>query len=187
MFPEQSGAVFVCYKNGIRIYIPLFSSEEGCVMKKIFAAFMSVLIILAVAGCSDPGKSELEGSLTDIMNEVYEGTGVTDWAMLSRTEITSENISYYFGTDSIEITEGLASEPMISSQAHSVCLIRVPDGTDIDSVKQTIKEKADPRKWICVGVDEKDVYVENIGNTIILIMDSSYSEKLRNSFLALAK
>ena len=37
-------------------------------------------------------------------------------------------------------------------------------------VKTKIKETINPRKWICVGVEEEDVIVKNKGDLIILIM-----------------
>lgn len=61
----------------------------------------------------------------------------------------------------------------------------MPEGTDVAGVKTAIRENVDPNKWICVGVSENDVVVDNIGNLVILIM-SDESEALHDSFLALA-
>ena len=90
--------------------------------------------------------------------------------MLTNIEVTEENIEYYLGTSDIEYESALASESGIGSIAHSVVLVRTKDNADIESIKTKIKENINPRKWICVGVEEKDVIVENRGNLIILIL-----------------
>ncbi len=67
--------------------------------------------------------------------------------------------------------EGLAYEPMISSMAWSVVLVRVPDGTDVESVAADMKANCDPRKWICVDAEIVETYTN--GNVAILIMFDS--------------
>ncbi|HSN65364.1 MAG TPA: hypothetical protein VLS94_01935, partial [Fusibacter sp.] len=105
---------------------------------------------------------------------------------LANTELTEENEAYYIGTNDVAYTEALASEPMMSSIAHSVVLLRVEEGADIEKIKETIKTKVDPRKWICVGVEAEDVIVDNIGNLVILIMIDD-SALLHDAFLTLAE
>ena len=91
----------------------------------------------------------------------------------------------FLGLESLKGAEGLASEAMIGSIAHSVCLLRAPEGTDIEALKAEIKEKVDPRKWVCVGVEREEVIVDNIGNLIIMIIDSNVPEEFQKSFLEL--
>ena len=66
-------------------------------------------------------------------------------------------------------------------------LVKAKEGTDIEVLKTEIKEKVDTRKWICVGVEREEVIVDNIGNTIIMIIDDTSAEKIHESFLALGK
>lgn len=129
---------------------------------------------------------EIQGTLEEIMAQVYGGTKDIEFPKLMNTEMSDENIEYFLGTSDIDYVEGLGSEAMISSIAHSVVLVRVADDADIDDVKTKIKENVDGRKWICVGVEEDQIVVDNIGNLVILIMDKE-SEALQESFLALAK
>jgi len=118
-----------------------------------------------------------------MMSKLY--TGVTqELPMLANTPITAENIEYYLGTSDIDYVEGIASEPMMSSIAHSVCLIIVKDGADIEKIKNDIKENVDPVKWICVSVEEDDVIVDSKGNIVVLIM-SEHSEEIHDSFKTL--
>ena len=104
---------------------------------------------------------------------------------LQTTVITQEGSGYFLGKDDIEFEEAIASEPIMSPGAYSLCLVRVKRGADIEKAKIDIKENVDPRKWICVGVDPSNVYVDNIGDVIILIMSDNEGEALHNAFLDL--
>ncbi len=127
-----------------------------------------------------------DSSLFDIMAylyaAVYEDISVSS---MMQTDITADNIEYYLGTDSVKITEGLAVEPMMLAMAHSVCLIRLPQGADAEAAKTAIRENVDPRKWICAGVDEGNIFVESIGNLVLLAMDNTCGNALANAFRAL--
>ena len=78
--------------------------------------------------------------------------------------------------------EALASESMVGSIAHSVVLVRVDDASKTATVAQTIKDNVNPRKWLCVGVEEDQVIVKNKGNLIILIMVADGAEELEAGF-----
>ena len=120
------------------------------------------------------------------MTKVYDGAGVSHEDM-ETVELNSENTPFYLGDVSFSFKEGLASEPIMSSVAHSVVLIRLNSASDAEKAKKEIKEKVDPNKWVCVSVDEENVYVESIGDLVILAMDNQNGEKLKDSFLNLSK
>lgn len=132
-----------------------------------------------------PENSILNGELKGIIEKIYSLSEVK-LPKTGLTEVTANNSKYYLGTENVKYTEALASEPLMGSCAHSLVLLRVKDGTDIDKIKAEIKDNIDPRKWICVGVEKDKVIVDNIGNLIILIMDNE-SDKFHKSFLSLAK
>lgn len=125
----------------------------------------------------------LSGSLSDIMEDIYSNVS-GELPRVFNTEIAKDSSSYYFGVENMDFEEAIASESMMSI-AHSVCLVRVKDGTDIDALKKEIKEKVNPRKWICVGVEPENVLVDNIGNVIILVMTNSSPNEIMDSFLAM--
>ena len=75
----------------------------------------------------------------------------------------------------------------MTARAHSVCLVRLEDGADVEKAKAEILENVNPRKWICVGVDPENVKVANIGNLVILVMDNDNAQDFIDSFLALEK
>lgn len=151
-------------------------------LKKIGSLLFVTCLLLT--GCGETKEKNIEGNLADIMNEIYAGVD-TEMPMLAQTELNDENIEYYLGTSDIDYKEGLASEPMMSSIAHSVVLVRMNDGADIEEAKTKIKESVNPRKWICVEVSEDDVIVDSRGNMIILIMVNDYSKDFEKSFESL--
>lgn len=158
--------------------------------KMILLTVFSIMLVLGV-GCSQTEPEAIQENpllkedLGSIMETIYENSGM-ELPKLANTELTEENEAYYIGTNDVEYTEALASEPMMSSIAHSVVLLRVEDGADIEAIKETIKTKVDPRKWICVGVEQDDIIVDNIGNLVILIMVED-SAALHDAFTSLAK
>lgn len=157
-------------------------------IKKLFALLLVCTTILTLTGC---GEKNVEGTLEEIMesiySDVYAGVADDQKPMLGNINVSTDmkdNIPYYIGTDEIEYEEILASEPMMGSIAHSVVLVRMKDGADIEAAKTTIKEKVDPRKWVCVEVPEDKVIVKSKGNLIVLIMvaDDTTREKLEEGF-----
>lgn len=150
-------------------------------MKKIIALILALTLMLALCACGakDEAKPEsgaadvkLEGTLSEIMAQVYEKAPETEMAMgepLPIDTADADAVKYYLGLDSAEgIKEAVLSEPMIGSIAYSVCLVRCEEGADVETIKKSISDNVDARKWICV-VAEK-VIVNNCGDVVILIM-----------------
>lgn len=148
-------------------------------IKKIILGCLACVTLFSLTGC---GEKQVEGTLEEIMTKVYADVPEDERPMmLTNTEVTEENVENYLGTKDIEYEEALASESAVGSIAHSVVLVRMKDGANIEEAKKKIEENANPRKWICVEAD--DVVVKNKGNLIILIMSSSnYTQKIENSF-----
>ena len=149
-------------------------------MKKIFSIFLVFSALLVVlTGC---GKKEtLDMSLKYILAKVYEGFGEDELPSLNNTQITKDNMAYYLGVDTIDFKEAIASEPLISSIAHSVVVLRVADGVDIEQAKQEIKDNVNPAKWVCVEAEK--VIVDSNDDVIILIMASNdTADKILNNF-----
>ena len=149
-------------------------------MKKIILGLCIVLSVFIMTGCGKKEKN-IEGTLEEIMTKVYAGISDEELPMmLSNVEVTDENIENYLGTKDIDYQEALASESMVGSIAHSVVLIRMNEGANIEDAKTLIKEKANPRKWICV--EAENVYVESKGNLIILIMSGELADSIKANF-----
>ncbi len=157
--------------------------------KIIYILLLVIVIALLVVGVvvikgnnKNSIDKNVEGSLESIMEKMYEGISEDDLPMLSNTEVTAENVEYYLGTSDIQFIEGLASEPLMTSIAHSVVLIRVENDSNIKEIVDKIKNNVDPNKWICVGVDEQNVRVENKGNLILLVMTDENVDTIVNNF-----
>lgn len=157
-------------------------------MKKLFIFTFICLSLCLVTGC---GEKNVEGSLDELMtsvySDVYAGLADDQKPMLGTINVLQDapdNIEYYIGTKEIEYEEIFVSEPMMGSIAHSVVLVRMKDGADINAAKTKIKDTVNPRKWVCVGVEAEDVIVKSKGNLIILIMveDEVAREKIEKGF-----
>ena len=147
--------------------------------KKIILGCLACVTLFSLTGC---GEKQVEGTLEEIMTKVYADVPEDERPMmLTNTEVTEENVENYLGTKDIEYEEALASESAVGSIAHSVVLVRMKDGANIEEAKKKIEESVNPRKWVCV--EAEDVVVKNKGNLIILIMSSSNNtKKIENSF-----
>lgn len=167
-------------------------------MKKLYLIILALVMVFSITACqsndvdSNPTENNnLEGSLESILDKIYETVDVDDSYRdyienrLVTTEVTAENAGYFLGDEKIEFESAIASEPMMTSSAYSLCLVRVKEGADIEKIKSDIKENVDPRKWICVGVDPSNVIVDNIGDVVILIMNDDIGGSLHDAFLQL--
>lgn len=141
--------------------------------KHIFAALcLSLAMFCAACGNKTEASDNLEGSLTDIMASIYENADLDagfreSLSGYETTELTDELKSSILGTDEITYTEGVVSVPMMSSTAYQCVLLRVDDA-DVETVKQTLKDNANPDKWVCVSAET--TLIESRGNVIFFIM-----------------
>lgn len=149
------------------------------------ALIAGVVILLAGLGCSACGskessKNNLEGSLSEIMASIYEKADLDQDFRESLDgfetfELTDEMEVSILGTDEITYKEGVASMPMMSSIAYQCVLLRVEED-DVDTVKQALKDNANPDKWVCVSAET--TLIESRGDVIFFIMcdkDKAYA------------
>ena len=129
-----------------------------------------IAVCLVLTGCGAKKEKNVEGTLEEIMTKVYSSVPEDELPMLMNIEVNEESIEGFLGTSDIEYESILASEPMISSIAHSVVLVRTKENADVDAIKKKIKENINPRKWVCVWVEDEDVIIESKGDLIIVIV-----------------
>ncbi|MDH8678858.1 hypothetical protein QE109_11900 [Fusibacter bizertensis] len=145
-------------------------------MKKWMALFITVMMVFGATACSaEKGDTTqvatnpaADKTVEEIVNLITEDAGIETQTMI--TPLDADNFSWYLFIDPIEGAEAVSADAMMSAVAHSVVLLRVPDGTDAEAVAKEIEEKADPRKWICVEAEKTIVKVN--GNLILLIMSN---------------
>ena len=162
-------------------------------MKKIIVLILALVTVLSLGACgkTNDKSNNLDGSLNEIMDKIYETADLEDdfrdyvenGMMLEK--VNAERAEYFLGKSDIEFEEALASEPMIQPGAYSLVLVRAKEGADIEKIKTEIRENADPNKWICVGVNEENIIVDNIGDIIFLVMSDEGAKPLHEAFLAL--
>lgn len=165
-------------------------------MKKWIALLMTLVLVFSFAACgAAESEKTVSGTLPEIIDKIYAAADLdaetrefvdSDVYGPVTMEIDQESMVYYFGVEIPDAEEAVFSEPMMNANPFSVCLVRVKDGTDVDALKSDIKANADPRKWICVGVEDSDVRVESLGNVVLLVMAEN-SEKYTEAFLSLAE
>ena len=158
------------------------------ILRKTVIITMITGLCLSLFGCTNKEKN-LEQSLPELMRALYQGAGINEDEImfLEDIEVTDETLSYYLGVDKLDYKEALASESMVGSLAHSIVLVRMNEGADIEAAKKEIKEKVDPRKWICVEVEDSNVIVDSYGDVIVLIMNNEYAKDLQDSFQKLGE
>jgi predicted small lipoprotein YifL len=84
----------------------------------------------------------------------------------------ADALNYYTGLSSADgIVEAAFNEPMMSSQAYSVVLVKVAEGTDANTIADAMRSGINPNKWLCVEADSVDVYV--YGQYALLVMLSN--------------
>ena len=106
--------------------------------------------------------------------------------MVTTTRITNETAEYYLGLkDLSQVEEAAASESVIGSIAHSVCLVRAKDGVDVEALKEKIRTSVNPRKWICVGVEREDIVMASQGNLILMVINPDIPRQIADSFMKL--
>ena len=148
-------------------------------MKKWSALMMAVIVAVSMAACGNKDaavdKNPLEGTMEENAWKIMEIAPVEFMAGSMPLDLTDTSedglwaLSYYTGLQSAEnITDAAIYEPMIGSQAFSLVLVRVADGSEPETVAQEMSDNIDTRKWICVGADEK--LVAGYGDTVMLIM-----------------
>lgn len=111
-------------------------------------------------------KDPQDMSLEELMEAVYND--VADLPATQNIDVNDENYKNYLFIDPIEGAETLVSEATINAVAHSVALVRLPEGADVQAVADEIEANADPAKWVCVTAEKTIVSVHD--NTILFVM-----------------
>ena len=117
-------------------------------------------------------------SLYDIMASIQYGVELPN---VGNTDLTADTFKNYLFIDPIDGATALASDAMIGSIAHSVVLLKLPEGSDGDSVAASIKANANPRKWICVEA-EKVSDVHKNGVVLLVMSDTATADAIVANF-----
>lgn len=149
-------------------------------MKKILATLIAlVMLAFSLASCAKskepaPGSGAAPaGAPEEIIEAVYAEKAVGLSLMTLEVDLEDEDgVKYSLGLDDASKVKAAAvSEPMISSQAYSLAVVRVNDAADAGEVANAMLNGIDQRKWICVEADVLRVMAK--GDLVLLFMASS--------------
>ena len=148
-------------------------------MKKLLLSLLLVFMVVSLAACggnSNNAGGNVDGDLPTLMTELYAGIDEENLPMLGQMEISDdETFAWIIGAQEGFVLEGVkeayVSEPMMGSIAHSVVVVRVNEGVDVEATVADIKAKVNPRKWVCV--EAETVLVESKGDIIVLVMSNN--------------
>ncbi|MEG1427023.1 MAG: hypothetical protein RSC76_04980 [Oscillospiraceae bacterium] len=164
-------------------------------MKRLLSALLVLTLALSLTACSGKpaATANIPGELPALMNQLMENVDLDaetkEWLKngMMQTELTPENTEYYLGKGDYSYKSGLAAEPKMSSQAFSVVLVRAEDAAAAQKLSEGVKTTVDPRKWICVGIDDPaNVKTASHGDLMILVMAEN-AQKYMDAFAGLAK
>jgi hypothetical protein len=126
--------------------------------------------------------------LSALVEKIYEGEENLYGSLATmEIDLTDEySVKSYTGLDSADSIEyGVVSEPMISSQAYSLVILKVKDGINADEIAKEMNENIDQAKWICVSAEK--VYTTSSDNLVFLVMaDEEMAKPIYEKFKSLA-
>ena len=121
---------------------------------------------------SDTTLPQLDTQLSEILDKIYE-IKKPEFAFDSMAVDFDDEyaVSSYTGLtmdDAEKLDAAIVSEPMMSSQAYSLVLVRVKDKADAADIAQKMADGINQRKWVCVEAD--DLTVVSKDDVIMLFM-----------------
>ncbi len=133
-----------------------------------------------------PETVEVDAQLAALLDKIYGDRPYAGWAEICAlyngmgADGMSRGLYWYLGTEDITFEAGAASESAITSAAHSVVVLRFADEKAASDAAAKLKTTVDPRKWICVGVDE--ARVASKGKLVCIVMDDENGQYYMDNF-----
>ena len=143
-------------------------------------ALVAILVGVFATGSKPASNLNISSAadLTALVDQIYSGVSI-EMPMLMTQELDmtdAETVKYFTGLENIDGVEYVvASEPMMTSQAYSLMLVKVKDGVDANSIAKTMNENVDERKWICVTAEK--IYSVASGDVVCLVMSNADTAK----------
>ena len=123
-------------------------------------------------------ENDISGvKLTELLDKICKDTKAPANEIFELDKKNFELYSFIKWTDGIEAA---CSEGQISTDAHSLVLIRA-NGADAKVIAEEIAAKADPRKWICVGAEVGKVLYTDKYVLMVMTYKDAY-EGIKSNF-----
>ena len=150
----------------------------------ILLAVISFIIFILVSGSGNKGSVETPKDINDIINTINKNNkNVLPELETMKVDIKNiDEVTSYTGLKTNNDIESIVvSEPMMTSQAYSVAVVKVKDSADVEKIKQEMLDNIDMRRWICVSAEQ--LYITNSGNVIFSVMaDKDIAKAVYNDF-----
>jgi len=150
----------------------------------ILLAVISFIIFILVSGSGNKGSVETPKDINDIINTINKNNkNVLPELETMKVDIKNiDEVTSYTGLKTNDGIESIVvSEPLITSQAYSVAIVKVKDNADVEKIKQDMLDNIDMRRWICVSAEQ--LYITNSGNLIFSVMaDKDIAKAVYNDF-----
>ncbi len=150
----------------------------------ILLAVISFIIFILVSGSGNKGNIETAKDINDIINTINKNNK-SILPELETMKVDIKNIDEVTSYTGLKTNDGIesivVSEPLITSQAYSVAIVKVKDSADVEKIKQEMLDNIDMRRWICVSAEQ--LYITNSGNIIFSVMaDKDVAKAVYNDF-----
>ena len=150
----------------------------------ILLAVISFVIFILVSGSGNKGSVETPKDINDIINTINKNNKDV-LPELETMKVDIKNIDEVTSYTGLKTNDGIesitVSEPLITSQAYSVAIVKVKDNADVEKIKQDMLDNIDMRRWICVSAEQ--LYITNSGNVIFSVMaDKDIAKAVYNDF-----
>jgi len=123
-------------------------------------------------------------ALAAVLDAILSGLELPAYSYMELLD--DEMFSFFTFIDRPEGAVAMTADAAIGSIAHSVVVVKVPEGVDAATVAADIEANADPRKWICVEAEK--VIVSYHEDTILLVMSAeATADAIAANFDALYK
>lgn len=161
--------------------------------KNLIICAVIVLIVLAViigiavkSNNNENIKIESTANMKNLIDSIYKSANV-ELPSLETNEIDmsdNDTVSTYTGSqDNSNIESIVVSEPLISSQAYSLVVMKLKNSADVEKVKQNIYDNVNMSKWICVSAEK--LYITNYNNIVFYVMsDEDWAQPVYTAFKA---
>lgn len=120
--------------------------------------------------------AEPDSELSAMVDSIYEAYPV-ELMMMQTTAIDLNDevwLTYNTGLSAEEaalVDAGVKSESMTGSQAYTLVLLRVKDAANAQTVADTMLDKMDPARWVCVMADK--MRVATFDDKVLFVMTDS--------------
>ena len=130
----------------------------------------------------------LTGTPEEIYNQMYEKSKL-ELGMLDGCVISAEDALYTLGLSeedfNTHVTEAYLSQPMMTSRAHMVSVIKAKDAESAKALKDLIAASFDPQRWVCVTPNQC-VVVESGAYVLFIASSNENTEAFLDAFKEMA-